>query len=254
MQWSRQELLVAFALYCRIPFGKFHQRNPELIHYAKLLGRTTSALAMKLSNIASLDPAFTASGRSGLSGASASDKEMWNEMEENWDQFVSESEIALNKLGQSFCSDSDQQAVQDYSADYKTASVKVRVGQDFFRKSVLSAYDYKCCITGLAIPQLLVASHIKPWSEDHLNRLNPRNGLALSALHDKAFDLGIITIDEELKVCVTKKVGELKDKYFRDGLLAFEGKQIANAGKFQPQNEFLSFHRNQIYEKTKVFK
>lgn len=206
MQWSRQELLVAFALYCRIPFGKFHQRNPDLIQFAKLLGRTPSALAMKLSNIASIDPAFTASGRSGLSGASVADKEMWKEMEGGWDQFVLESENALNSLGQSFSSSLEKQATPDYSAVDKIVNVRVRVGQDFFRRAVLSAYDYKCCITGLAVPQLLVASHIKPWRLDQQNRVNPRNGLALSALHDKAFDLGIITIDEDHKVCITKKL------------------------------------------------
>lgn len=67
--WTRQELLIAFGLYCQIPFGKLHSRNPDIIKYAELIGRTPSALAMKLTNIASLDPVITSSGRKGLSSA-----------------------------------------------------------------------------------------------------------------------------------------------------------------------------------------
>ena len=76
--WTRQQLLVAFNLYCRMPFGKMHSRNPEIVKYAELMGRTPSALAMKLTNIASLDPAITSTGRRGLEGASAADKAMWH--------------------------------------------------------------------------------------------------------------------------------------------------------------------------------
>ena len=46
--WTRQELLVAFALYCRLPFGRLHSRNPEIVQFAEAIGRTPSALAMKL--------------------------------------------------------------------------------------------------------------------------------------------------------------------------------------------------------------
>lgn len=62
LAWTRQQLLVAFSLYCQTPFGKLHSRNPEIIKYADLINRTPSALAMKLTNIASLDPAITSTG------------------------------------------------------------------------------------------------------------------------------------------------------------------------------------------------
>ena len=79
--WTRQQLLVAFKLYCELPFGKLHFRNPEIVKFAALIGRTPSALAMKLTNIASLDPAITSTGRKGLKGAAAADRAMWAEME-----------------------------------------------------------------------------------------------------------------------------------------------------------------------------
>jgi putative restriction endonuclease len=250
--WSREQLLVAFALYCRIPFGKFHQHNPEIIHIAKQISRTPSALAMKLSNIASIDPEFMATGRHGLSGASAGDRKMWKEMQNDWSGFVAEAEKALNALGESFATEPET-SDSDFSAKDKVVPSKVRIGQQFFRKAVLSAYENRCCITGLAFPALVVASHIKPWSQDESNRLNPRNGLALSALHDKAFDIGIITIDPDLRILVTRKIGNDGDKYFASSLMAFEGKKVSDAGKFRPDPTFLEYHRNNIFEKSSIF-
>lgn len=84
--------------------------------------------------------------------------------------------------------------------------VKVRVNQSFFRKAVLAAYDYKCCITGLEIPELLIASHIIPWSKDGADRVNPRNGLCLNVIHDKAFDRGLITVTPEFAVKVSESL------------------------------------------------
>jgi putative restriction endonuclease len=74
VNWTRNDRLIAFALYCRTPFGKMHSRNLEIIKLAGLLGRTPSSLAMKLVNFASLDPAITSTGRSGLEGESKGDR------------------------------------------------------------------------------------------------------------------------------------------------------------------------------------
>ena len=95
--WTRQQLLVAFSLYCKMPFGKMHSRNPVIIEYAGLLGRTPSALAMKLTNIAILDPVITATGRKGLKGASKADRNMWEEMQTDWESFVLQSEKAIRE-------------------------------------------------------------------------------------------------------------------------------------------------------------
>lgn len=74
------------------------------------------------------------------------------------------------------------------------------MNQSFFRSRILSAYDYRCCVTGLTVRPLLVASHIIPWSEDAANRLNPRNGLCLNALHDRAFDRGLMWIEPDFTI------------------------------------------------------
>lgn len=249
--WTRQELLIAFGLYCQMPFGKLHSRNPEIIKYAERIGRTPSALAMKLTNIASLDPAITSTGRKGLSGASSADRKMWEEMQNDWESFALASETAISEIAQ----EKDNVSVIEYEDPEdsyvgldREINTKARIGQRFFRRSVLSAYNYKCCITGLAVPTLLVASHIIPWKMDTTNRLNPRNGLSLSMLHDKAFDLGIITINDDKTIRVSNKQGLESDLFFQAALKSYENKPIALPEKFAPHEEFLAYHRASIFQ------
>jgi putative restriction endonuclease len=249
---TRHQMLVAFDLYCRIPFGKFHSKNPELISAAQLIGRTPSALAMRLSNIASLDPAITSSGRRGLANASAADREMWEEMHADWEHFAIEAEQAASAAGvglpyEEVVGDTEDPTV-DYTGGSKAAQVMIRIGQNFFRRAVLSAYDHRCCITGLALPSLLVASHIIPWSADARNRLNPRNGLCLSVLHDGAFDAGIITIARNMTVHVSTKHAETHGPFFESAIASYDGHPIMLPEKFQPDPQFLDYHRQHIFQ------
>jgi HNH endonuclease len=244
--WTRQQLLVAFKLYCQLPFGKLHSRNPEIIKHAEAIGRTPSALAMKLTNIASLDPAIISTGRKGLKGASAADREMWVEMESDWEAFAFEIKQAYSDLALE--PEEGHNSEGNYTGFDRQSQTTVRVGQDFFRQSVLSAYRNRCCITGLAVPKLLVASHIVPWRVDQANRLNPRNGLCLSMLHDKAFDAGMITIAEDMTVKVSRKYVMKGDTFFSSAILAYEGQQIEIPEKFVPDHDYLSYHRDVVFE------
>jgi len=252
--WTRQQLLVAFHLYSQLPFGKLHSNNPEIIKYAALIGRTPSALAMKLTNIASRDPEITSTGRTGLNKASAADKAMWTEMQADWGRFAVEMRQAVTALGAATGLDVsiDIPIPLDEDIDYtggdKVIQATARIGQDFFRRAVLSAYNYRCCITGLSVPKLLIASHIMPWRVDAASRLNPRNGLCLSMLHDKAFDAGIITIAEDMTVRVSQKYAANADHFFDSAVLAFDGKPLILPNKFGPLAEFLSYHRQHVFE------
>lgn len=246
--WTREQSLVAFSLYWRLPFGRFHSKNPEIIKYAALIRRTPSALAMKLSNIASVDPAFLETGRSGLKAASNLDRALWQEMQQDWPAFVismAQAEAGFNNSQLDSTHNPKEPMVTS-----KLSEVQLRVGQGFFRNAVLSAYDFRCCISGLANPRLLVASHIVPWRSDKHNRLNPRNGLALSVLHDKAFDLGLITISEDYRVIVSTKYKPTTDPFFDETILRFDGQSILLPEKFLPAPEFLTFHREQIFEQV----
>lgn len=248
--WTREQLLAAFSLYCHTPFGQMHAKNPQIIKYAELIGRTPSALAMKLCNIASLDPVITSTGRKGLQGASSSDRAMWEEMNGDWEAFISKTQKAITSL-KSLSSDRDiPEGIEenDYTGKNKLVQTNARIGQHFFRKSVLSSYNNRCCITGLTITKLLVASHIVPWSKDPANRLNPQNGLSLSMLHDKAFDIGLITINENLTVRVSRHIEAVDDNFFSESIQCYEGKNIYLPEKFQPCPKFLTYHRENVFE------
>ncbi len=249
--WSRQQLLAAFGLYCQTPFGKLHARNPQIRKYAEKIGRTPSALAMKLVNIASLDPSITQTGRSGLKGASKADREMWDEMQSDWARFSMELELNTKALDVEEIAPSEMESSEDpdrYTGRTKTAQIDARVGQNFFRKAVLSAYNERCCITGLSVPRLLIASHIVPWKVDAHTRLNPSNGLCLSALHDRAFDIGYISLDENFRVIVSSKIHNSNDNFLKRSILSYAGSAVTQPDKFKPHNDFISYHRENIFQ------
>ena len=250
-RWTRDQLLVAFALYCRLPFGRLHARNPEIIAFADAIGRTPSALAMKLTNIASLDPEITSTGRRGLTSVSAADRAMWDEMHCDWEAFAIESEQALEDI-QPDENGSEQQTESNLDdgplGEDRIITSTTRIGQRFFRNAVLAAYNERCCITGLSIPSLLVASHIVPWRCDKSNRVNPRNGLLLSALHDKAFDTGLITVDDDMTVRVSNLCALHGDQFFSESIQHYHGREIALPEKFSPDRDFLSHHREHIFQ------
>ncbi|CAI1852927.1 Uncharacterised protein [Serratia quinivorans] len=244
--WTREELLVAFTLYSQIPFGKLHSKNPDIIHFAKLIGRTPSALAMKLVNLASLDPFITESGRSGLKGASNADRALWQEMSHDADTFNQQCQLAMDHLGESVTPELDENP-KDFSGSERISTVKTRVDQNLFRKNVLEIYEYRCCVTGLEEPALLVASHILPWSHSIEQRLNPSNGLCLSSLHDKAFDLGLITFDEDLKLVLSPQIKRLKSDIYIENFAKYEGNVIRSPTNHFPDKKHLAYHRKNIF-------
>jgi len=247
--WSRQELILAINLYCRTPFGRIHTRNPEIIALAEKLGRTPGAVSYKLANFAHLDKSLP---RKGAANVSKLDIEVWEMFYNNWEKMISES---INLFSETFESNSDFRTEcfeKEYSGDYQgfstTTISKSRLRQNFFRKMILSSYDNKCCITGIDIPELLVASHIIPWAKDEFNRLNPHNGLCMNSLHDRAFDIGLISLRDDFTVMLST---QLKTKHSKFGNLDFltkcENCKIALPRKFLPDPCFLKYHRENIF-------
>ena len=266
--WTRDELLVAMNLYCRLPFGRLHQRNREIITVAEALGRTPGSLAMKLCNLASFDPVLRARGVKGLSGASAADRGIWEEFNRDWEGLAVESEqlfegivkrveLPAPRVGERRRTDTFSRpparrlsvpAGPPAGPDEKEASVRVRLSQRFFRRAVLASYGSRCCISGMPVPELLTASHILPWSSYPAERVNPRNGLCLSKLHDAAFDQGLITLDDKMRIRVSKQVhAYLPDEAVEKALVAFAGKPIRAPERFAPEPSFLRVHRETIF-------
>jgi hypothetical protein len=251
--WTKDQTKLALHLYCQLPFGKLHQGNSEIIDLATLIERTPSAVAMKLVNFASFDPAITGSGRKGLSNASALDREVWDEFNADWEGLAIECQHlreALSKQAYTAASsriDPEFSDVSDYTGETKRVMTEQRIKQSFFRRAVLSSYRGSCCMSGVSEPRLLLASHIVPWSKDKSNRLNPRNGLCLSAIHDRAFDKGLITLSDELKIIVSDELKRQKDTFIEEAILSLEGRSIALPQRFLPSLEFVSRHRTEVF-------
>ncbi len=249
--WTRNELILAINLYCKLPFGRLHKTNPEVIQLATLLNRTPSSIAYKLVNFASLDPSLKSRGITGAKNASKLDNLIWSEYYQNWDDLPFESEklraTIENRSIESLNNIPDEELPKE--GIMREKMVKIRVNQSFFRSSVLASYNNTCCITGISQPELLIASHIRPWSEDKINRLNPRNGIAINALHDKAFETGLITITPEFKIKVSSKFSKSKNlKVVEEYFNRYNNKQIILPSKFLPDLELLKFHNEYKFQ------
>ena len=129
----------------------------------------------------------------------------------------------------------------------RIAQTKVRVTQSRFRKWILAIYGGKCCMTGLAVPQILRASHISAWSEDAANRMNPSNGLCLSATYDAAFDKHLISFDEDFRLVLSRSIRDFcTDKIHKEYFLAYEGHQIHMPNRFLPDKQLMAKHLGQL--------
>ncbi len=241
--WTRKELLLAINLYCRTPFGKIHVRNPDIIELAELLGRTPGSVSYKLANFASIDPSLD---RVGASNTSKLDRETWSEFFADWEKMVLESEQEFQAVRGQAIKKEEEPSIPEGKT--RESVVRTRVNQQFFRKMVLSSYDSRCCITGLPVKELLVASHIIPWSIDTRNRLNPANGLCLNSLHDMAFDQGFITIGKSYKVIVSDELRKTRAAGLRM-ITDYHDTRITMPSRFIPNQEFLSYHRENIFRR-----
>ena len=239
--WTRGELILAINLYCKTPFGKIHYHNPLIIELVKYLGRTPGSVSYKLANFASIDPSLD---RKGASNVSKLDKETWEEFFNDWEKMAFESEQQMIRIyGESIYTENEEIIPE---GKYKESIVKTRVNQSFFRKMILSSYDSQCCITGLPIKELLVASHIIPWSQNPKTRLNPQNGLCLNSLHDKAFDRGYITISTSYQVVISSKIKNFDSKIITM-ITDYQGAKMLLPRRFLPKQEYLNYHRENIF-------
>src|SRR5579863_111804 len=126
--WTREELIVTFNLYCRIPFGRIHIRNPLVVELARAIGRTPSAVSWKLANFARLDPALKKRRIAGAAHGARAEVEIWNEFNDNWEKLSFESERLLQGMSGRIA---ESQAERQNFPEGKTreALVRTRVNQ-----------------------------------------------------------------------------------------------------------------------------
>lgn len=246
--------MVALNLYLRLPFGKLHSRTPEIIQLSDLIDRTPGAVAMRLNNFAHVDPYHKKRGIRGLPGGKKQVEPIWNEYQMNPEKVLFESEALLAALEKTRIEDKYEEElkdINDFEGKTRLQVVKTRVNQSVFRKVILKNYNYKCAISGINHNNLLVASHIIPWSQSEKERLNPCNGLCLSPLYDKAFDSGLFTIDTNYCIKYSSSLKEALDRnsFFRF-FKPFEGKkiQLPDDNHYYPEISFLEYHQENIYK------
>lgn len=242
--WTRDETLVAFDLYCRTPFGRLHARNPEIVEVAGALGRTPGALAMKCCNLAAFDTALQIRGISGLRKASRIDEQIWEEFHRDPETVAFEAEQAYSAVMHHELRLADTVEWEDVQGLDRAALTKVRVNQSFFRSMVLAGYRSKCAVCDLPFDSLLVAAHIVPWSIDRSLRMNPRNGICLCSLHDRAYDQGLLHFACDCTISLHSDVEAVAHiPSVNVGFIQFAGKSLTLPDRWHPDPVFLDRHR-----------
>jgi len=245
--WNREESILAFDLYCRIPFQKTKANNPAVKELATLLGRTPASVARKLGNFGAFDPMLQRVQIKGLTHTSKLDREIWNEFHAEWNTLVWEANQLRGKFAH--VPYAEQVPKPPSGPSEKARLTKQRVHQAFFREAVLSSYESTCCVTGLAIRECLIASHIVPWSEDVRFRADPTNGLCLSGTFDRLFDAGLMTVTDNLYIHFSSRLLKLKNSVTQELICTYEGRSIRKPHRFLPCPERLEWHRKNRFEK-----
>ena len=246
---------MAFALYFLIGPSKADGRNPDVQRLAQAIGRTPAAVALKLANIAANDKNRIAAGRAGMRHGSKLDRQIWLDFEGGGDAFMDEVVSDLERTVRTADVEFDSLAAVGRGLEEvpegreRTALVRQRVNQRYFRHVLLEIYGGACCVTHLAVPELLAASHIKPWAAcaPATERLAASNGLLLNALHDRAFDQGLMTIDQHYRVHISPRVRHSgqTDRW----LWSFEGSKIALPSINLPGADFIEYHNDVVFQR-----
>ena len=246
--WTREDVIIAYALYCVIPFSKVNNSNQTIKDAAAIMERSPASLKMRICNLAALDPDFLATGRAGLASVANLDREVYAEFSSDWQRLSSTAEELLGlpifDIAEPIYNGPDKRRRKTY------AEISDKQARRFFRKSVIAAYEGRCCISGMTIPQMLIASHIKPYavSDIQTERANPANGLLLNAFYDRAFDQGLMTVLPDLTILSSDQVKEVyTDERTREWLYAIEGTKIKRPARFAPNRDLLAYHNEYVF-------
>jgi putative restriction endonuclease len=238
--WTRDELILAFELYCRISFQQTKASNPQVQALATRLARSPASIARKLGNFGAFDPELKKRNISGLGHGSKLDREVWEEFHRDWNGLVAKA----HELGARFALPIEITSglIPPLGPSETLAVRKQRIHQRFFREAVLSSYQGTCCITGLSLRACLVASHIVPWSAQEDLRSDPANGLCLSATFDRLFDSGYLTVTRDYRVRVSNRLLRTGTGPVSELICRYHDKPILRPHRFLPSHQHLEWH------------
>lgn len=248
--WTDEEMILALDLYFKLPFGRLNKSTPEVIQLANLIGRTNNSVALRLVNYAACDPYIRNSGRTGMTSGIDKCMPYWNAYANNKEELFLRAEEIKAKLMQKPIEQLLSLTPEDFIGKERETVIRQRVNQSSFRNMILANYNEQCAISGICIPDILIASHIIPWADNEHERLNPENGICLSPLYDKAFDRGFIGIRQDYTIIISNELKEYKNKDFYHNFFApIEDEMINLPEKHIPNTHFLEYHLNHIFSK-----
>lgn len=248
--WTREELILALSVYFQLPFGRLNQATPEVKELAKLLHRSNSSAAIRLTNFAACDPYIINSGRRGMVAGMKICMPIWEEFNNDRERLFNEAQRIKASLLNKSIEETLHITASDLEGKERTTVIRQRVNQSVFRSMILYNYEERCAITGINIPELLVAGHIIPWADSTpQQKLSPENGICLSALYDKAFDKGLITISpDDYTIQLSSALREYEtQEYYDKHFGSIAGKPIAMPIEHSPNPDFLAYHRDKVF-------
>lgn len=254
--WTEEQITIVLYEYCRRPFGQFSGTKQFLKDLGALLNRTPGAIVRKVGNLAAFDPQMKARGVGGLVHTSKLDKIVWDRYFGHWDQLSIDAEVLLAKLRHKDLEESSEIDLSNLPVgSERKQEVKRRINQNFFRNTVLSSYNYSCCITGINNTDLLHASHIVGWNVDESNRTNPQNGLCLNVLFHKAYDENLLGISPDYEIFISDKIfGEklgLVEENTIDYIRGVHKKKLILPRRFYPDRDLLAMHFEEYCHSSK---
>lgn len=158
-----------------------------------------------------------------------------------------DNQLASLLLGSSYSNNRLEKGdlVTDVKTSERIQQLKIRVGQKEFSSNVRSNYGGQCCFPGCSIHEdiFLIGAHIDRWADNETLRGNSANGLCLCLMHDKAFELGLFTINENYSIVVNhNRIRMLNSTWVNDDLLPYDGQPIKQ-GNVIPSQDALRAHR-----------
>ena len=251
-KWTREQLIMALNVYCKIPFKDVKEWHPIIQKYAPLIGRSPVALKMKVGNFGRFDPVLRSKGIVGLVHGSKDEELVWNEFWGDPEKLAYESERLFAeraKMKIEVFVEIDKPNLP--IGKNRDVIIHQRVNQSFFRKMILCAYLNRCCVTGISNSLLLEACHIMSWAEDESNRMNPTNGLCMNPLFHKAYDNYLMAITPDYTISISDQMlCDIKEESTLLFLKSLNGRHIILPEKFLPNQDFLSQHYEEYRQRN----
>lgn len=213
------------------------------------MGRGENSAALRLVNFAACDPYILATGRHGMASGVNVCMPVWEEYANDKERLFKEAAEIKARLQQESVEQSLGITESELEGKTKEVVIRQRVNQNVFRTMILNNYNDQCAVTGINDQRLLIASHIIPWAEREDTRLNPENGVCLSALYDKAFDKGLITIrPDDYTIMVSPSLRDtLTQEAYSEHFAKYENCKIILPEEHKPNRDFLQYHAENIF-------